>query len=254
MFDLSLDIPIDKTFSFDQGDQELDSSGLRLKFEQGRTYRLSMVVFPTGPDKKPDLSKSPRWWSTTRYYHEGIRQFVEYPRDDSHRKFLSGANKPRVYAATIVVNWPVDSKGKIDMSRVPTDTQVKYLLVDKTKYSDIKNLQDEFPFGANDLVVTCTDTQYQKITVRTTQKNMFVECVQKAQTDPNGQIAGLVSALIPRIKQIGERLNGSELANRYSVEEIENRLRGALATPGRSGGSPAPSVTNEDIDDILGKL
>lgn len=251
--DFNLDVALDKTFSFDQGDQDLDSSGLRLKFEQGRTYRLSMVIFPS-TNGKTDPTKPPRWWATTRYYHEGIRQFVEYTED--HRKFLTGANKPRNYAATIVVMHPVDAKGKIDMGRMATDTQVKYLLVDKTKYADIKNLQDEFPFGSNDLVVTCTDTQFQKITVRTTQKNMFLECLQKAQTDPNSPIAGVVTALVSRIKQVGERLNGSELANRYSVAEIENRLRGALASPGRSmaGAAAAPAVSNEDIDDLLGKI
>lgn len=252
--DLVIDVPLDKTFSFDQGDQELDSAGYRLKFEQGRSYRVSFVIFPGGADHKPDFNQAPRWWPSHRYYNEVIRQFVEYT--EEHRKFLTGANKPRQYAATVVINWPTDLKGKLDQGRIETDASVKYLLIDKTKYSDIKNLQDEFPFGSHDLGISCTDSQFQKITSRTIKGNMFVDLITRAQTDPQGKAAQIIKSLLPKIKQVAEKLNGSELAHRYSAAEVDMKIRGAIGGGGKaaSGATLASQVSNEEIDDILKDL
>lgn len=255
--DLTYDVQTENTITFDQGDRDLDASGDRIKFESGRTYRLSFVIFPATADKKPDFTKPPRWWQAERYWNSHIKQYVVY--DDSHRRFLTGTDKARHSAATVVILWPTDSKGKLDPGRIEMDSKVGYVLLDKDKYANIKALQDEYPLGDNDVMVTCTDTNFQKITVRNTKGNMFEQMAAKAAADPNGAAARIVGGMLDRIKRLAVKLNGSEIAHKLTAAEVDNKIRGAAAG-GRGGAAGAAAAASasvpsaEEIDNLIGNL
>ncbi len=259
MSDLSLtyEVPIENTITFDQGDRDLDASGDRIKFESGRSYRLSFVIFPPTPEKRPDFKQPPRWWQAERYWNSHIKQYVVY--DDTHRRFLSGTDKARHSAATIVIQWPTDQKGKLDPSRIETDSKVGYVLLDKDKYANIKALQDEFPLGDNDLMVTCTDTNFQKITVRNTKGNMFEQLVTKAASEPGGAAARIVGGMLDRIKRLAQKLNNGEIAHKLTAAEVDAKIRGAAAG-GRGGAAGAAAAaagavpSSEEIDNLIGSL
>lgn len=254
---LQYDVSIEGTITFDQGDRDLDASGDRIKFEAGRTYRLSFVIFPPTPDKKPDFKQPPRWWQCERYWNSHIKQYVTY--DDSHRRFLTGTDKARHCASTVVILWPTDQKGKLDANRIETDSKVGYVLFDKDKYGNVKALQDEYPLGDNDLMVTCTDTNFQKITVRNTKGNMFEQLAARAAAEPGGAAARIVSGMLDRIKRVAQKLNGGEIAHKLTAAEVDAKIRGGAAG-GRGGASSAAAAaaasvpSPEEIDGLIGNL
>lgn len=257
--DLTYDLPIEETITFDQGDRDLDASGDRIKFEAGRTYRISFVIFPPTAEKKPDFAQPPRWWQRERYWNSHIKQYVVY--DDSHRRFLMGVDKARHCAATIGILWPTDQKGKITKERIESDSKVGYVLFDKDKYATIKALQDEFPLGANDLMVTCTDTQFQKCTFRNTQGNIFQQLAAQAAAEPNGPSARIVGGMIDRVRRLVAKLNAGEIAHKLSAAEVDAKIRGAAAGAGAGGArggaaaAAAASVpSGEEIDNLISSL
>lgn len=229
-------------FGFGENDNAARSGKTeKFKGETGRSYRLSFCWWPGSDASTPDLdAKTPKFVGAKRFYFEGVGYVI-----DGGPEFSKVANGPsRMAIATVVVQWPMDASGQIDMARVKAcDFKVLPWIFSQDKYKTLTPLHNEFPFGGHDITVTCSDAKFQKMTFAPCKDSLlrkFIASDKDSAKKVAEYITGQTAGIITNIQ--------SDLGREMSIDTLRDKLSG--------GGSSPMSVTStsaatEDIDGLV---
>jgi hypothetical protein len=227
---------------FGDGDDKVGSKSKRFKAKEGEKYRVSFVSWPGSPEGKPNMDAStPKFIGCKRLYMENVGYFID--KGPEFAKIAGGPGK--MYVATLICVWPTDSKGNLDKGRFQNgDFEVMPWVISIDKYRNIEQNHKEFPLGMHDLTISCTDTQYQKMTLSPCRENLFRKLYEK---DPTGGIA----ARVVEATQSALMTLPGELAHDMTIEQIRAKLSG------KGGGGSAPSsgtgtaVNSKELESML---
>jgi hypothetical protein len=218
-----------KIFTFGDGDDHIGQKSKPWKGEGGNSYRFSFIWYD-GLDKgTPDLTQAaPRFTGAPCNYLQGVGYFVnagpEYTK-------IAG-QPPRNRVATIIVVWPTDKSGDIDKTRLGKgDIEVQAWVFSDEVFKNLKKINKEFPFSAHDLSVTCTETQFQKLTYTPCKDSMLATFMAKPVAKP------IVDKVMMKAQDVLANIN-SYIGREMTVQQIREKLAGGGA-PGRG---PAPSA------------
>lgn len=239
-------------FGFGQGDESIGVKGNKLKLKEGEVYRLSFALWPDKKDDKgnviqpvvPDLdAETPKFLGCKRFFLQGVGYF-----QDNGPEFAKIAGAPsKMAVATLVIKWPTDSKGSLNKARFQNgDFQVCSWIFSADKFRAIELNHREFPLGSADLMVSCIDTQYQKITTSPCRESMFRKLLEAGKADSLLQQIADAAVDLPR-----------ELAQDLTLDQLREKLgKGGGGPVGGRGGSSGGGrgATNVDFDDMLGDI
>lgn len=230
-------------FTFGSGDERVQQQEPRFKGKKGEKYRLSFAWLPGVEEGTMDFSGTPRFKGGKVHFINKVGYVFHL--GPEFAKFTG--KKPRSRVATIVVKWRTDRKGKIDKTRLesqdfgsePGDYEVLYWAFGDDKYEIVKDQADEWPIQKHDLMVSCTDSQYQKMTFKPAQGNVL-RIVQKKHPNLFKRIVAEVADLVPNLM--------SEVGRKMTLAEIREKLN----DQGEGQVQPiASSVESEDVDDLV---
>lgn len=236
---------MDGVFGIGEGDEKIEARGNHTKFKgkEGESYRLSIAWWPMREDGLLNLdAKTPFFLGEKRLFLAGVGYFFdkgpEYIR-------LAGGKESRPSVITVVIKWPANKRGVLDKARFAAgDYEVMPWIFAPRRYNEIKDLHEEWGLGHHDLKATCTDTQYQKMSLITTKESCLRTLLEAPKRQEQAkQISEEVAELAKNIRR--------ELGQDLTIEQIKERL--GQATEG-GGGATAEEMSMDDVDDMINDL
>jgi hypothetical protein len=229
-------------FGFGQGDRAIGQQTKRFKGEGGKRYRVSFAWWAGIEDGEPDFdAETPQFVGGRRIYIPGAGYVFD--KGPEYAKFAPDGSRTAI--ATVIVVWPTTRDGKLDEDLFKRgDFEVMPWVFGQNKYRDLEPNHSNFHFGANDLVINCTDSQYQKMSFVSAQKNLFrglLDSKSKKMKERGAEIISAVQTLVPSIRD--------EIARDLTLDQIREKLGGISAAPGDNGAADVG-----DVDDILDDL
>ena len=234
-------------FGGDDGTPEPFSGGKsnRFKAKEGESYRVSFAWWPDDDGEEGfnmDAVK-PRFVGGHRHYIAGVgyvlNKGAEYTK-------LAGGDAPKMAIATVLVVWPTDAQGRPDKARINAgDVTVQPWVFSESKYNALQPTHREFHLGNHDLTITCSDTQYQKLTFSPCKENLL----RKLGESKKGKGKDVYDSIMAQVTNISAGLN-SDIARDLTLDQIREKL-------GQSANAPAEfDLSGDDevddmIDDIL---
>jgi len=229
-------------FGFGDGDAKVGVKGGRLKMDKNEIARCSFLWWPGLEDGTPDLdATSPGFVAANRSYMKGVGYFIS--KGPEYVKIAGEPPKQRIN--TILVKWPVNKLGKIDVEAIQKGMfEVIYWVFDPNKYAEIKPIHADWHFGSHDLKITCTEAGFQKMNFSPCPDNILRKFLAKGVDHPLvQQIIEAGQALLVNVK--------NEIGRDLSIDQIKEKLGGG----GGAVSSPVADVAaTEDIDEALGDL
>jgi len=232
-------------FGFGQNDEQFLRSDKPFKGKTGEKYRASLVWWEGYENEDFGLANldapTPKFTGCKRLYGGTGVGYVLYKGPEYVKVFKQAGKdaQPKDCIATILVIWPTDKKGQIDKAKVFTDFEVKSWTISKDKYEALADIHIEFPFGKYDLKMSCSDSQYQKMTFGSCQESLFRKLVE----------AGKAGPIMEQVRMIAEGLQRS-LATDMNLDTLREKLGLEV-----SGVAPSENVMEgADIDDLLDKV
>lgn len=229
-------------FGIGHSDRSARSRETRLKMTNKQRVRLSFGWWPAKADGTPDFdADSPVFKGAQRHYVSGKGYFLNGNRPEVTQ--ILGV-PPQTRLITIVVKWPIDKNGKIDGAELAAGNyDVLTFVFDPKKYESFSPLNEEFPFGKNDLMITCTNAEFQHMDFVPKVGNLL----RKLSEDPKAKhhfdtIMGEVATLSASAS--------SELGKFLSLDELRAVMSGGKVGNG-GGARSAVATTDEDIEDAL---
>lgn len=234
-------------FGFGQNDNNVGKKGGRLKMDKNETARVSFLWWE-GLDKgKPNLdAETPLFVGAPRHYLKGVGYFIN--KGPEYTKLAGEPPKTRIN--TIVVKWPTKAGGKLDADAIQAGNfEVMYWVFDDNKYAEIKPIHSEWPLGAHDLKIKCSDAQFQKMSFSPCKDSILRKLLEK----------GSDSELVKQIISAGQSLIANvqnEVGRDLTLDQIREKIAGGgAAAGGTTTGSPVhDSAVTEDIDEALDGL
>jgi hypothetical protein len=236
-----------KTFTFGEGDEHIGQKTKSWKGEKDNSYRFSFVWFD-GLDKgTPDLTKAaPQFTGAPCNYLQGVGYFVN--QGPEYTKIAG--QPPRNRAATIIVVWPTDKDGDIDKSRLGKgDVDVQAWVFSDDTFKQLKKINKQFPLGSHDLGVTCTETQYQKLTFISCTDNLLASFLTKPQAK------AFTDKIINKAMTVFGDIN-TYIGKEMTIQQIREKQAGATGAPGRAAAPAAvlAESTAADLDNLVDNL
>jgi hypothetical protein len=145
--------------------------------------------------------------------------------------------KPRY--GTVVVSWPVDHQGDVDMAAVKAGkmTIATWDFVNN-RFNELRNKSRRKPLNNNDLSIDGLDEQFQKMDIFTEDKNLLRE---KIKLDPEFEDS-YISLMERAVSKLEDKFGRP-----FTLEQIREKLN--------LGSSTSSSVENEfdseSLDDLL---
>lgn len=227
-----------KTVQLGVDDENLARKGVKIKFDTGQTYRLSLAGIPGLAEGQPDFTKPPEFEVTERFFCKPLKTFIRYAGSE-HDRFL-GAEQVRTYCVAPVINWPNMSRSlppEVQLQVMLSEFKVELWMVPGNAYRDLRNIAVTYPLSKRDLQVTCSDAQYQKITMLPMENSMLEQVFNKRG---NPVIDKAITKLLDELAHVRQEM-GKELGRELSAAEIDAQLTGSVAGAAStaSGGSGA---------------
>lgn len=226
--------------SFGENDNALSTKSRTFKAKEGESYRVSFAWWPSEENGAPDFSaKSPQFLGVKRGFIDKVGKVVDKP---ELRAFYK--QDAQIRAATIIVIWPTDDEGEIDIARVKKGKyQILTWDLPGSKYEEIKKIGLRHPYSERDLQVDCSDAAFQKMTFMPLPESMFAKLATSGK--PIGE------ELLERVAQHAEGIR-DDLAKDLSLAEVKKRLSGDLETA--AGPSAASEENTAAVDSALDDL
>jgi hypothetical protein len=237
------------SFGFGQNDESVGAKNNRFKAEQGRTYRLSFAWWEIKDGKLQLDAPTPKFIGAQRNYIPGVGYILN--KGPEYTK-LAG-NPPKMSIGTVVVVWPTDAKGAIDKEGLGAgDFKVQTWVFSQDKYQSLVPVNVEFPFGQHDLLLTCTDTQYQKMTFAPCKESLLRKILAATGATEHAErlLAGITAAIEAVPGEVGRELTPDQIREKMSGQG------GGGGNPGGGGRGPtgSGSAAQEDIDALVENL
>lgn len=235
-------------FSFGENDGGLGGRMRKFKAQEGYTYRASFLWFKgleTGALDfgTPEAPGKPKFVGGQTHFIEGVG-FV-YSKGPEYVKLAGEPPKARI--GTIIVVWPTDKFGKLDKTRLAAgEGEIFPWFISGDKYSYLGRIHDEYPLSEHDITMTCTDTQYQKMTFISCKENVLRTLLSNPKAEE------MMKKMLAEAAQIAVSLP-AEIGKDMTIEQIREKMSGVST----SGGSPAgttPAVSGGDIDGLVDGL
>ncbi len=144
---------------------ELDRSNSTGPFvaEVGLPYRISFAWWKGLDEGMPDLDQiGPQFVGASVNFFPDIGYVVN---NGPGFTKLAGGEAPRRRIVTVIVAWPTDAAGRVDIDRLAAGGQVVQPWVLSTdKFACLKAVNREFPLGSHDLMLRCSNLEHQRMT------------------------------------------------------------------------------------------
>lgn len=213
------------------------------------TVRLTDTTFfkgELGPQKRIFVAGFENLTMERVHYFEDLRQYVKCNstyelQDDSkggkkwvktRKSLCCEVNAPAARFATVVAVYDVDKKGNLRGK----DFDLQIWLFSGAKFGQLKTLNKEFPFKDHDLLITCTDEDFQKLTIMPAKDSLIAR-------DPEWA-AEVTEALsdYPHTNELDKFLG-------KTVSEEDLQLSLGKVEPG-----PETKSNDEDLDTVMGSI
>lgn len=237
-------------FSFGQDDEDISYTTEKYKGEAGNTDRVSFVWFMDVDDNGlPDLDGLPKFVGGPRVYVKGVGPFFVPPKDKELNALAKKAGEePKLYAGTIIAIWPTDHEGRIDQENPRLDkVQVKPWIVPADRYRTLKRKHQEFPVGHHDMLLTCTDSQWQKMEISSCRESLFEKIVEGASNDNDGAVK-VLARINDQVEKLEDKVGGI-IANDWPADTVKEKMGLASGNPDMAG-----AVSDEAVDEMLGDI
>lgn len=231
-------------FGFGQDDANIGAKIKKFKAEAGKDYRISFAWWPLTADGKLDLdAKTPRFIGAKRAYIKDVGfVVVTDPEMDTF------GSPVREAIATIIIQWPTNSQGEVDKARLQDqDFQVLPWVFSADKYRTFAPIHKEFHMGKYDLMMSCTDTVYQKMTFRPSSQNLLRILMEKEGA------ATMVRAIHADVEKVARMIRG-ELGREMTPAQIRQKLSGGGPAPVSAPGAGKNGVSTDDLDAMMDGL
>lgn len=227
-------------FSFDQGDESVGKKSQRFKAKEDETYRVSFVWLPKDDDGNIQIDGPIRFTGCERHYVQGVGYFLH--KGPEYAKL--GGGPPKQSVATVIVVWPTDKRGKLNKDAFSKGEgfEVMSWVFSSERYDVLRRRNDNFPLTENDLILACTDTQYQKMDIQPVPGNLLRSLFES--DNPKAQT--FAKTILDEVATIEAGLR-NDMARDMSLEQLREKLGGAVGTPVGDG-------TAENVDNLLENL
>jgi len=224
-------------FGFGAGDDKVGKKSKRFKGKEGEKYRVSFAWLPRDDEDNLALDGPLRFTGCERHYVQGVGYFLH--KGPEYAAIAGGPPKQSV--ATILVVWPTDRKGGLNMEAFKSGEgwDVMPWVFSAERYDQLKHRNNEFPLTEFDLSLHCTDTQYQKMDISLCRENLF----RKLAESGKDKGTAIVDAIQQKVAEIEKTLR-ADMARDLSLDKIREKLGGSSSGP-VSGGAA------EDVDGLL---
>ncbi len=225
---------VDGIIGFGQNDSAVTRKNSNFKGETGKKYRLSFVWWNTDDEGNPDFSNaSPNMVAKNRVYVKGAGYII--PKGNEFNDLAGSAPRPAI--ATVVAKWPLDRSGNLDKNAVKNgEVEVLTWIFSKDKYADLKDQHMEFHLGEHDILVTCKDTNFQKMSFSAKKGNIYRTLLEGGKP------------VATQVKEQAESLAANiydAIGRTMTVDQVKEKL--GMETS-------APTISNDvvgDLDDAL---
>jgi len=230
--------------TFGENDEQLGAAIKRFKAKGGENYRMSLAWWEIDASGALIMEGTPKFKAAMRHYFPGIGYVLHKGPEFTK---LSG-DEPRVAIATVVILWPTDRDGQLDEAKFKAHQgEVMIWAISREKYNQLKRIAaNGFPFSEFDLSVSCTDTQYQKMSFTPIAGGLL----KKIMESTNPKIKEWAAKIIGLLKEAGDKV-ASELAKDLTLQQLRERLQGGDGGPVSATGAVATEDVDNMIDDIL---
>jgi hypothetical protein len=231
-----------QSFSFGRDDDDVGSPKKRFKGQEGMRYRVSFPWWKGIEEGAPNFkADGPEFVGAQRNYIQGVGYILNKGPEYTN---LAGGEAPRMAIASIIVVWPMNSKGKIDADAIASgDFDVCPWVFSQDKYRAIEPIHREFHLGEHDLTINCSDTTYQKMTFSPCKNSILAKLAEKG---------GRVWHSIVEQTQVIAGSIRNEIGREMTLDDIRNRLAGGTVSGNTA--SPVAAVATEDIDHLVDNL
>jgi hypothetical protein len=232
-------------FSFGSGDDSVGKKSSRFKAEGGRTYRVSFIAFKDlNEDGTPNVSdeNAIRFAGCERIYKQGVG-YILY-KGPAYAEF----GQPRHAIGTVICVWPCDKDGELDAASFKNGTgyQIQPWVFSPDKYSEIKRKHKRFPLTEHDLSLSCTDTQYQKITFSAERDNLL----HKLLGAKSEELRAVGLKIVQQAQAAMDNIH-RDLARDMTLDEVREKLGDEVSPVGTPGSSHAAKNVDDILDDVL---
>jgi len=269
-------------FGIGQNDDKVGKKIVRFSAEK-RTYRLGFSFWDgLDGDNLDDVMKAllkamttedetapatAKFIGAARHYKQGVGYFLA--KGPEYAELAGEAAK--TYVATIVIAWPSDQKGNVTKESLTRLPDLHPWVFSKDKYQPISAAHMQFPFGDHDLMVTCTDTQYQKMTFLPAKASLFRSFIERALGDevmkemfgkdikgesrpPDKRSREVVEYIVDVSREIKAKIRDF-IARDMTLKQIREKLGGDDSPVGGGGGGGGGSpMADEEVDGLLGDI
>lgn len=244
-------------FAMGVGDDNVGKRSKNFKVKDDTSYRVSFPwfsVLKTDDEGNKEWDDEAAWDDDGQLVDEaqvrfaGCRRF--YLKGVGHILFANSSykqfgQKPKDAIGTILVVWPTDDEGDLDVSKFKAGkgfTVQPWIHGDGEKYQALKKIHKRRSLLEHDILITCPENggEYQKMTFTAENENLL----RKLLESDKPEMRAIADKIVAQVKEIAESLR-DEMAQALSPDEIRERLSG-------DGGSPAAaSAASKDVDALL---
>ena len=249
------------TFTFGEGDDKLAKKDLKFKCEGGKKYIISFPWFPQKDPKAPsyrglDFAAKPLFTGGPRGFVDKVGYVVIPSKAELKEAAKYMKNEPKMYGFCPIVNWPVtmkrDKSVVLDEARIKEkDYGVEAFIISGDKYTNLTMHAGQSPLGSNDIIVTCENTEYQKMSFVAKAGNLFR---QFAEAPENNTFAHEVAADI--WAQMSDILANIEdhFGKTMTLQELRDSVAKAAGRGGPSSSAADVPATQESVANVEGAL
>jgi len=243
-------------FGMGVGDDEVGKKSSNFKVKDKTSYRVTFGWFSVRHEdatwhdneayaKDGSLTKEAmiRFAGCQRIYKKGVGQILY--KGPAYAQF----GKPRDCIATILIVWPTDDEGELDIEKFKKgkgwEVQ-RWLHGDGEKYATIKKLNKRFPLMENDLMISCPENggEYQKMTFTPEPSNLLMKLL--ASEKPEAQ--AIAQKILADVKAVAATIH-AEMARDLTIAEILEKAGGESDSPVDSKDHAA-----KDVDSLLEEM
>lgn len=231
-------------FGFGENDSDIGKKSKAWKAEGGNSYRMSFAWWNI-EDGKLVLDGSPKFAGALTHYIQGVGYVV-----NKGPEFTKLAGEPpRQRILTFLVRWPTNKEGVVDKNRLASDFEVVPWVFSADKYQKLKGIHSEFSFADHDVVIACTDTNFQKMDFRPCRDSLLKTFMANEKAKP------IVDAIVASVQDLATK-TGEFIGREMTIQQVREKLAGgpgALTSTVGAGDSAAISVDIDNVvDDLLG--
>lgn len=236
-------------FSFGDGDAGIGSKEKPWKADKDRIYRLGFLWFKGLEDGKPDMDlPAPQFAGGDSNWVDGVGHVIN--KGPEYTK-LAGGDAPRKRIVTIIMIYPTTRNGDIDKAAlIRGEIEVFPWVISGDKFSNLKNVNKEFPFGSHDCMAACSDAQYQKLVFTPCKDSFF-----RALTN-NPKTAHILESVIAKGQAILASIQ-DHVGKEMSIQQLRDKLAGVTGG-GNRGSAPmvsqADTISAGDIDSMVDSM